>query len=462
MVFTVPGGFTEEEYLKGTWMKKLVFDQIVTIIHPGPHPTRESIDATNNPMAENPLATNNAALAANLMMRDLGKAKFEEAKQVQVEINQGNADAIAMMMNKDRGKAMLQEGLQKEKEQNEAMSQAIAHQFAENTANQKLKEAQLAKEQSEKSQNEATVAILAKGSLKKQFKAALQAKNIKLMRELAARMLQNAWAGRKARKRVLVMKAQRQRLLEDGYARKLQSRYRAHLARRRMARLKAEKQRLKEEGCAIIVQSAWRIKQARRKVAALKLKKQRLLEEGAALKLQSSWRIKQAKARVSQLKNKRDEKKVVVAKSGKLIAKLLLGYHARQKYRDLLLRSKHLLILHLAKAKHILAGDVNSSDPYVFVHLDNNLVHTISSAGTKSRVKSSSFTDMGRTLSQYKSKIIYKTLNPVWNEDCIVVMNNESSQDASMANIVLTLMDKDNFSSDDFLGQVSRPYSLSS
>ncbi|RYG69916.1 hypothetical protein EON64_01520, partial [archaeon] len=97
--FIVPEGFTEEEYLKGTWMKKLVFDQIVTIIHPGPHPTRESIDAaTSNPMSENPVAVNNAALAANLMLRDLGKAKFEEAKQVQLEINQGNADAIAMMM----------------------------------------------------------------------------------------------------------------------------------------------------------------------------------------------------------------------------------------------------------------------------------------------------------------------------------------------------------------------------
>eukprot|EP01031_Cornospumella_fuschlensis_P039380 gene39380-47936_t len=321
----VPGGFTEEEYLKGTWMKKLVFDQLVTIIHPGPHPTRESVCDTNNPMVDSsPLAASNAALAANLMLRDLGKAKFEEAKQVQQEINQGNADAIAMMMNKDRGKAMLQEGLQKEKEQNEAMSHAIAHQFAENTANQKLKEAQAAKEQSEKSQNASTISVLAKGSLKKQFKATVQAKNVKLMRDLAARMLQNAWAGKKARKRVQVMKAQRQRLLEDGYARKLQSRYRAHLAKRRMARLKAEKQRLKEEGCAIIVQSAWRIKQARRKVAALKLKKQRLLEEGAALKLQAAWRIKQAKERVSQLKADRSKKQAAVAKATKVIAKVLI------------------------------------------------------------------------------------------------------------------------------------------
>ncbi|RYH21550.1 hypothetical protein EON65_20480, partial [archaeon] len=372
----------------------------------------------------------------------------------------GNADAIAMMMNKDRGKAMLQEGLQKEKEQNGAMTQAIAHQFAESTANQKLKEAQVAKEQSEKSQNAATISVLAKGSLKKQFKAALQAKNVKLLRDLAARMLQNVWAGRKARITVQVMKAERQRLLEDGYVCKLQSRYRSHLAKLRVVRLKAEKQRLKEEGCAIIVQSAWRIKQAKRKVAALKLKKQRLLEEGAALKLQAAWRIKQAKQRVSQLKTARNEKQVAMAKAGKIISNLLIGHHARQKYKQILLHSRHLLILHLARAKHILAGDVNSSDPYFFVHLDNNVSTLNSSTANKSRVKSSSFTDMGRTLSQYKSKIIYKTLNPVWNEDCIVVMNSGPAYNVALANIVLTLMDKDNFSSDDFLGQVSGSYKL--
>ena len=71
-----------------------------------------------------------------------------------------------------------------------------------------------------------------------------------MAKEAAACMLQCAWRGKLAQRKVVLQKAERQRLLEEGYARKLQSAYRARLARKKALALKAEKQRLREAGYA--------------------------------------------------------------------------------------------------------------------------------------------------------------------------------------------------------------------
>lgn len=55
----------------------------------------------------------------------------------------------------------------------------------------------------------------------------------------------------------------------------------------------------------------------------------------------------------------------------------------------------------------------------------------------------------GNTVSIYKSKVIQNTLNPVWNEECIVV-GFRGNNDA----LILTMFDKDLVGADDFMGQV--------
>lgn len=453
LLVAVPDCFTEEEYLKGTWVKRIVFDQIVTIIHPSPFP---AVVALNQPAAgwtDNPMASSHVETAVSHMLDDVSSKKLKEAKEVEKEINKTNVEAIGMLMNKDRGKNMMKEGAEKEKKANEALSHSIAHQFAGNIAENKLKEAKSSKQKAEQSQQTEMAAVFAAGSLKKQFKAALKTRNQKLIKDLAARMLQNAWSGKKARKRALLLRQQRQRLLEEGYARKLQSRYRAHLAQMKVKRLREEKQRLKEEGAAIMFQSAWRVRKARQKVAELKAKKQRLLEEFAALKVQSRWRIRQAKAKVGALKEKKREQLAKGQHAAVVILKLLRAQRARRIYNQLLSQSKHVLIIDLKRAEDVLIGDVSSSDPYVYVHLDQPPLQSPAS-DSRARLASSAPPDGGFTLSQYRSKVIYNTLNPVWNEECLVVVNSKPEAIAALQKLVFTVMDKDNFTSDDFLGQV--------
>jgi hypothetical protein len=465
ITFKVPGGFTEEDYLKGWWMRKVVFEQVVIIIHPGPSPVEATVsigESTRNPLSDDNGLAANVNIAANLMLRDLGKAKFEKAKAVQTEINAYQAENAAILMNKDRGSSMLAEGLMKEKEANQALSESIAHQMAEASARQKLKkDTKEIKAKAEASANTETLAVMAQVSLKKQFQAALKTKNFKLQEELAARMLQNAWEGKRARVRVTKMKEEKQYLLEDGYARKLQSRYRAYLAKKRVMKLRAEKKLLKDEGAAIIVQSAWRACKARQHVMELKVKKQCLLEEGAALKLQSAWRIRQAKPKLKRLKSVKTEeeckRKLYVAHAKKVIGRLIIANHARLRYKALLQQSRHVFIVHLHRAHNVLIADVNSSDPYVLCHVDNDasLFGNANALSTgKPRVKSSSFTDSGRTLSLFKSKVQYNTLNPIWNEDCLAVMGSDpTNSNVLLSSLIITVMDKDNYTSDDFLGQ---------
>jgi hypothetical protein len=229
-------------------------------------------------------------------------------------------------------------------------------------------------------------------------------------------MLQNAWAGRIARKKMKLLKAERERLLREGYARKVQCRFRAHVARKKVNRLRAEKQRLREEAAAIKLQCSWRIRKARRRAGELRIKRRKLLEEASALLVQGAWRMREAKKTVNELK----AEKIAMENKKKAWEAKVHAHRARQRFKAQLQQSRHILLVRLVRAHDVLIADVNSSDPYVLVHVDNSLdASTVSPQ--KGRLRSGSFRDNGRTLSVYKSKVIYNTLNPVWNEGFMVV-----------------------------------------
>jgi hypothetical protein len=425
---------------------------LATIIQPCEFPTKTEY-AVINPMGTNSLAAANATLAGNMMLHDLGKKKFEQAKELTKEINASNAEAIGAMMAKDMGKKKMEEARELEKQQNQQQSAAAANVFAGELANKRLDEAKAVGESAKVSQKEEAVALFSKGAIKKQFKEALATKNIRQIEFLAATMLKNAWRGKKARKHVNELKLKKQKLMEEGMARKLQSKYRTRLASRKVAKLRAEKQRLREEGCAIIVQSNWRIKKSRDKVKKLKEQRQKLMEEGAALKLQSCWRMRQANAKVSQLRQEADRKnKRKMWAQGKILSQLK-KLRARIVYRKLVMKQKQIFIVSLRSATDINIGDVNSSDPYVLLHVEQpsqSQKVSISPVSPKSSpLKDSHTPASASTVSLFRSKVIYSTLNPNWDEQIFAV--NADGYDS----LVFTLMDKDNFTSDDFLGQVT-------
>lgn len=426
--------------MKGHWIKKIELSNIVTIIRPSEFPTKSEYSTVTNPMGTETVAANNASLAANLMINDLSKKKFEQAKELTKEINASNAEAIGAMMAKDMGKKKMEEAKELEKQQHVEQSNVAANLFASGLADKRREEAREADASAKVSQQEEAIAVFSKGAVKKRFKEALAAGRLKEAEVLAATMLKNAWRGKKAREQVRILKLRKQRLMEEAMARKLQSKYRSRLARKKVEKLKAEKQRLREEGCAIIVQSNWRIKKARDKVNRLKIERQKLLEEGAALKVQSRWRIKQARRKVKQLKNEKDEREARKATALFRIVQFLLIVRAKLKYRRLLKSRKQIFIVSLKSAHDINVGDVSTSDPYVLLHVESVPVVTSPGKGVP----------VGSTVSVFRSKVIYSTLNPEWNEDLFAV--NATGNDS----LVLTLMDKDNFTSDDFLGQVER------
>lgn len=436
----MPPGFSEESYLKGHWIKKIELSSIVTIIHPSEFPTKSEYAVVHNPMGKETVAANNASLAANLMINDLSKKKFEQAKELTKEINASNAEAIGAMMAKDMAKKKMEEARELERQQNIEQSNVAANLFSSGLADKRREEARQADASAKVSQQEEAIAIFSKGAVKKQFKEALKAGNKKQAEILAATMLKNAWRGKKARQQVKELKARKQRLMEEAMARKLQSKYRSRLARKKVERLKAEKQRLREEACAVMLQSSWRIKKARDKVNRLKIERQKLLEEGAALKVQSRWRIKQAKRKVNHLKYERDEKAAKKAKALFTIIQFLLLFKAKLKYRKLLRAKKQIFIVNLKKAHDINVGDVTTSDPYILLHVE--------AAASSNTGQGKASASGGSTVSVFRSKVIYSTLNPEWNEDLFAV--NVTGNDS----LVLTMMDKDNFTSDDFLGQV--------
>jgi hypothetical protein len=445
-VLLVPGGYSEESYLKGHWIKKVELSKLCTIITPSSFPEKSNYTVVN-PMGKDSVAEANASLAANLMLNDLSRQKFAQAKELQKEINASNAEAIGALMAKDLGKKKMEEAKQVEKEQNLQESIAAANVFAGNLSEKRMTEAKAAGESAKVAQQEEAVSLFAKGSIKKRFKESLANGKTNDAKFLAATMLKNAWKGKKARERVKELKQRKQQLLEEAMARKLQSRYRTRLAKRKVEKLRAEKQRLREQGAAIMLQSNWRIKKSKDKVKRLKEQRQRLLEEGAALKVQSRWRIKQANRRVGVLRDDKNKEKARLNWAKTKVLNLILLFRAKRMYWKLLATKKQIYIVHLKSAKDINVGDVNSSDPYVLLHVESNSGqdnHLPSGGQTKSGNTLSS----GSTVSLYRSKVIYNTLNPVWDEQLFAV--NASCHES----IVLTLMDKDNFSSDDFLGQV--------
>ena len=106
--------------------------------------------------------------------------------------------------------------------------------------------------------------------------------------------------------------------------------------------------------------------------------------------------------------------------------------------------------VHLKHANNLLIGDVTSSDPYVYIHgevsEDTNIGSRRPSSVSKGRRPSHQGTTP--TLCCYRSKMIRRNLNPVWDETCLLA--GLSCKDRMM----LTIMDKDTFSNDDCLGQV--------
>lgn len=436
---SVPGGYEFEQYMKGTWVKKIDLTNIVTIIHPSSFPEPTQYQMIQNPMAR----SKSSNLAESLLMNDASRSKFKQAKELQKEINQGNADIIGASMMKDLGKKKMEEARALEAQQNAEMQAAIAHQMAENLAKQKREEAKAAQKEAEIAQQAAAVTVFATGNIKKNFKEALKNKKMKEAEFYAATMLKNAWRGKQARRRVKEMKAKKQKLLEESMARKLQSRYRARLAKKRVEKLKAEKQKLREEGAAIIVQSNWRIKKAKDKVNRLKAERQRLLEEGAALKVQSRWRIRQAQQRVGHMRTARDEKIAKENAARIKIMHLLKLQHAKLKLRQLIQHQRNILIVTLKQAVDINIGDVSSSDPYVLLHAEYG------KSWRNPKYATPSLKNPDASLSVHKSHVINNTLHPIWNEE-LVALNTTGAD-----KLVLTLMDKDTISSDDFLGEVS-------
>jgi hypothetical protein len=441
MLTTVPVGYTDEEYVNSTWIRKLKIAQVALLIHPSSFPS----PVTSMSMVNNPMAQNNTAIAANLKLSDLSKSKFKQAKALEGEINASNAEAIGAIFAKDMGKRKMEEARELEKQQNEAMGGAVGQMFAGSLADSMIEKAHEAKAEEDKAQQENVAMMFAKGSVKKQFRYALETKNMKLAEECAATMLKNAWKGKKARERTKRLRIEKQRLLEEGMARKLQSRYRTRLARKKVERLKAEKLRLREEVAAIIVQSNWRIKKARERVVRLKAEKQRLMEEGAALRVQSRWRIRQAKQKVSGLKKAKaaHEKKLENARLKILL--FLLMWRAKLSMRKKRQQMKQMVNITIHNARDINVGDAatSSSDPYVIVHVESSVrsMSTATASGTAIAAK-------GGTRSRSKTTNKDGTLMPVWNEKVLAI--NVTFYDK----IVLTLMDKDNFHADKFLGQV--------
>jgi hypothetical protein len=497
LVLFVPENMTPKQYQNGSWVKHCDIAALVTVIIPSLKPKQfvRKVKPTN----QEEIAQQNTNMIANNMLHDLGKSKMASAKKLDGEINQSNAESIAMHMNRDLGKKKmeearkmdaevnagnaeiaaslfagemankaLREAKQKEEEQNKAAMEAAANIMGAAISSQKLREAKDADERAKMEQTRNLLSAMSRMGAKTRFKEALKNKLMDVAEEAAACMLQCAWRGKLAQRKMLAQRAHKQRMLEEGYARKLQCAYRARLARRRAERLKeekrilkeygyarklqnawrrkksrdrvnqlkAERQRLREEGCALIVQSSWRIRKAKRKAAALKAERQRLREEGAALMLQSAWRIKQARrkmgglrqARDDEIKRKKEEEERKLAHATLIITKLLLRLACRLRLRRTVSQYPQIFRVFIHKAVNLQAADITgTSDPYVFV------------AGVSA----------GQTVSLYKTKYKSMTLNPVWDEEAYVCHVRRSDS------IVLTVVDNDLVGSHDFLGQVS-------
>lgn len=140
---------------------------------------------------------------------------------------------------------------------------------------------------------------------------------------------------------------------------------------------------------------------------------------------------------------------------------------------------RHIAYVTVQRARDINIGDVTSSDPYVLVSVDSQHLPTTASSSSSTRsAHGASSSSMGRTLSsstpsfsllkgntgssgenpnhealgptrsKFKTTAKSATLQPEWNETATAVHLLGDDK------IVLTLMDKDTFHKDKFLGQV--------
>ena len=145
----------------------------------------------------------------------------------------------------------------------------------------------------------------------------------------------------------------------------MQGAWRRRKARKRVLELRAQKQALLEEGSAILLQAAWRCRKARMRAHALKEKKRQLMEEAAALKLQSRWRIRKARSRVSGLRTVRNAEIAAKINSATVLQGVVRRFICIRKLQLEKLRFGNVLSIRFKSASDINIADVKSSDPYV-------------------------------------------------------------------------------------------------
>lgn len=285
-VLSVPTGFAADAYKTGEWIKASSLPDLVTVVevrHAIEHCTPCSV---RNPLSNSEMvAEDNMKMAANLLVGDLAKSKFKEAKALDGEINAANAEAIAATMARDLGKSKMKEAnamnaevsetnseliasmmaadlakqkvaaaKAKEDEANKAAAEAIANQLAGDLATQKLKAAKEAEEREREEQEKRIMESFKGMGAKMRFKAALSSGKTEVAENAAAEMLQGAWRCKVASRQVLAKRAEKEKLRQEAYAKKLQAKYRTRLARKRVAALRAEKQRMMEEAMAVKLQ----------------------------------------------------------------------------------------------------------------------------------------------------------------------------------------------------------------
>mmetsp|Transcript_28553 Transcript_28553/g.40678 ORF Transcript_28553/g.40678 Transcript_28553/m.40678 type:complete len:671 (-) Transcript_28553:1733-3745(-) len=387
-----------------------------------------------------------------------------------------------------------------EKEAAEANSLLAAQYLLSNLSNSLQKEAQEAKSESTTARKEEVASLFMSAGATHRMAAAMKEEDgsqgkKKAMELAAATMLQNAWRCRQARQRRKEMEEKRRRLLREAFARKLQTAYRARLAKKKVALMKAEAKRLRQEAvtkAAMAIQCAWRRKIAKRRMrAAMELREEarrlkQLAMNKAASAIQGSWRRKLARRQMwkaaelrKESKRLRDEACAKAAltiqcawrmhkarnhrndwrikrTSGRMIwhrwRKASLAKRARAAYSSMLAATPHVLEVHLQHARGLMVGDLTTSDPYVLLHgeMTDHLLVPRNSLPSTSATGSST---VNPTICLHHSKVIYKTLNPDWDEH--ILLPGITCKDR----LVLTLMDKDTFTNDDNLGQVVLPLS---
>ena len=437
ITFKVPPGLDPDYYIDGSWVKRLNLSDIAIVIFPSEDPEPPRIQHVDNPIAgANAMIGNNVTLAGNMMLNDLSRSKFRQANAMQSQIEQDRANAIAANLGVDIAKKKMEVAKQKQLEANMQFAGSVATLFKGSGTKKKASDdaAKLAKKKA--IQTEISV-LMARNNLKVQFHNAVQSKNVKDAKRLAAFIIRNIWQVKKS-------KLAARRLHRDNMARKIQSTYRIHLAHKKMKKLADERRNLKENASAFMIQALWRRRKLELKFKAIKAKKQHLLEEGAVLRIQSRWRIVQSRRALIHLRNKNIEKiQYLRAKADKIIFKFLRVAAARSHLRKIIQRRRNLLIVHVRQATGLLNRCTHVA---VNVHIEKGTIldPTIEiPTNRNNRV----------TLSLYKTQCSMDPSHPQWEEDCLVV--NASIQDKLVLTVVNQNVSGKKDQPDEFLGQAS-------